>query len=283
MFHTADYAVHLLQLGTFAMDGGAVFGVIPKALWQQQIKPDDHNRVPMALRSLLIVGGQRRILVDTGIGDCLNAKMKRLYRVNSSADQLGNVLQQLGCNPAEITDVIITHLHFDHVGGAVQRGTAQRQPLFPQATYYVQRRNYEWALSPSVLDRTSYMRDNFIPLEKSGQLQLIDGEKELFPGIELFVSHGHTPGQQMVLIRDRDKPLFFCADLCPSALHIPTTWISAFDLYPLTLIKEKEHIFVQAVRHNWQLIFPHDTEIKAATLKQGPRYFKIKTSISLEN
>jgi len=282
VFSTADYQVYLLELGCFAMGGGAVFGVIPKTVWQQQIEPDARNRVPMALHALLIVGQERRILVDTGIGDCLNAKMKRLYRVESAPDILENRLQHLGYQLTDITDVIITHLHFDHAGGAVRHETPRPRPLFPEATYHVQRRNYEWALAPSVLDRASFLRDNFMPLEKSGQLQLVDGEKALFPGIELRVSHGHTPGQQMVLIQDEVQPLFFCADLCPLARQVPTTWISAFDLYPLTLIKEKEYYFGQAATDNWQVIFPHDPGIPGATLKPGPRYFKIKQKIGVE-
>ena len=263
-----NYTIHFLETGRMAMDGGAVFGPIPKALWQKKVATDEFNRVAMVTRSILISGGGRRILVDTGIGNHLQEKLRKIYRIETENDNLLIALTNAGCQPDEITDVIFTHLHFDHTGGALDYATDEPQPAFPNAVYHVQHTNFDWANAPCEIDRASYIRRNFYPLFEMGKLRLIDGEAEIFPDIELMTSDGHTPGQQHVLIHDDREPIFFCGDLFPTAFHLPTAWISAYDLQPLKLIEEKKHIAQRAVAENWRIVFPHDPVVTAAFIQK---------------
>jgi glyoxylase-like metal-dependent hydrolase (beta-lactamase superfamily II) len=263
-----SYTIQILETGRMAMDGGAVFGPIPKALWQKKVATDEFNRVAMVTRSILISSGGRRILVDTGLGNHLQEKLRKIYRIEAGSDNLATALNDAGCQPDEITDVILTHLHFDHTGGALNFARDEPLPAFPNAVYHVQRSNFDWANTPCEIDRASYIRRNFYPLFEMGKLHLLDGETEIFPGIELLTSDGHTPGQQHVLIHDDRTPVFFCGDLFPTVFHLPTAWISAYDLQPLKLIEEKKRIVQRVVDENWRIIFPHDPAIAAAFIEK---------------
>ncbi len=275
MIKVGKYDIYPLDIGRFALDGGAVFGLVPKVIWNKQVECDQNNRVSMALRSLLIVGENRKILVDTGVGDLLNEKMKHIYKIQSEDKIIQKTLSGLGFSIDDITDVIITHLHFDHCGGVIIKNNSKSVPLFSNATYHIQEKNYNWALSPSMLDRASYMKEIFQPLKEAGSLNLIKGETELFPGINILISDGHTPGQQMVLIDDPTNPFFFCGDLMPLSQHIPFTWISAYDMQPLISIKEKERILGFASEKKWLVMFPHDTNVIYGSLEKGKKYFRL--------
>ncbi|HMA61730.1 MAG TPA: MBL fold metallo-hydrolase [bacterium] len=273
MLKAGQYEVYILETGRFALDAGVVFGLIPKALWSKKIETDSKNRMEMALRSILIKSDDRKILVETGAGNLLGDKMRQIYKVDYTNYSLEKALQNIGLDFEDITDVINTHLHFDHCGGNVIRENGQIQPAFPNATYYVQKDHYNWVQSPSILDRNSFLPLNYKSLYDDGLLKLIDGPEEIFPGIESLISNGHTPGQQHVLINDDQQPVFFCADLFPLHYNVKTTWISSLELFPVDFVKEKKEIVQKAWEGNWRVIYPHDPKVKISRIKKlGAKY-----------
>jgi len=253
-----------------------MFGVVPRPLWSRDHPADEENRIDMTMRALLlrgeVEGTERIVLVDTGAGDKLTPKMRSIYRIDYSQHDLLGSLAAAGVTPAQVTDVILTHLHFDHCGGGtvLQEETEHREevsgeekgpdavPTFPNATYHVQRRQWEWALEPSERDRASFFDENYRPLEEHGQLHLVEGETELLPDMHLVVVDGHTPGQQLPLIHTMRRCFFFCGDLFPTASHIPLPWIMGYDLQPLKTLEEKKRLLPQAVEEEWVLFFEHD-------------------------
>lgn len=274
MLTAGNYKIYILETGRFALDAGVVFGPIPKTMWGEKIKIDQKNRMEMALRSILIVGNHRKILVETGLGDNLSAKMKSIYGVDYSHFTLTNALGEIGIGYNDITDVINTHLHFDHCGGNVVDNEEGWQPAFGQADYYIQKKQYEWAQSPSMLDRNSYIPENYENLYSNGIMKLLEGESELFPGIHILTTDGHTPGQQHILIEDKEEPVFFAADLFPLHFNIITPWFSSLELSPLNFMDEKEEILTRAADQNWRIIFSHDTEVISARVKRGSKYYR---------
>ncbi len=276
-----DYECFAVETGRFAIDGGAMFGVVPKILWERKIPGDEKNLIPLQARSLLIQGKGKNILIDTGIGDKLSEKLKKIYQVDIDSANINMSLSKLGLTCSDITDVIITHLHFDHAGGSTSIIDGKAVPTFQNATYYIQKKQWEIANNPSVRDRASYMKENFMPLEEAGVLKLIDGPEELFKGIELIVTGGHTPGQQHPLINGKTKPLFFCADLIPTSTHLPIPWHMAYDNFPMILLNEKQKLLTRALKENWILFFEHDPYIAAASIKQGEKNIEIDSAVSL--
>lgn len=289
MLEIGDWVVRAVTDGDFALDGGAMFGMIPKPLWEKSCPADERNRIRLALRCLLITprkpsgsateetdhhrpssrAGRRAILVDTGIGDKLTPGEREIYRVADEGERLLRALAGVGVSPQEVTDVIITHLHLDHAGGVTRIGEdGEVQLTFPQATHHVQRRNWLWAHHPTERDEGSYPAKNFAVLEGSGQLHLIDGGTEIFPGIELIVSEGHTVGQQLVKVSDGKQTLIYCGDLIPTSAHLRLPYIMAYDLYPLVTLEEKKMLLAQALEENWVLAFEHDPELVACRIKE---------------
>jgi glyoxylase-like metal-dependent hydrolase (beta-lactamase superfamily II) len=263
------FQLHEVKDGTFALDGGAMFGVVPKVLWQKRHPADERNRVQLALRCLLIEDGERRVLVDDGIGTKWDDKHRDIYGIDQSHHSLDRDLARAQCSREDITDVVLTHLHFDHAGGTTRFSEGgQRVLAFPNATYHLQRRNWNWARHPSDKDAGSFRAENFDLLESSGRLHLLDGSTELFPGIELFVSEGHTVGLQHVRLNAGDETLVFCGDLIPTVSHLKSSWVMSYDLYPLTVIEEKRMILAQAVEEGWTLFFEHDPLIAACTVAE---------------
>lgn len=262
-----DYECSSVELGNFVLDGGAMFGVVPKRLWEKKIPADANNLIPMKARSLLITGNGKNILVDTGPGIKLPEKMKKIYGIDESSTDVNAALSKQGLTSNDITDVIITHLHFDHTGGSTIIKSGKLAPAFPNAKYYIQRSQYEAAINPGPGDTSSYAKDDFMPLEESGVLTMLEGPCILFPGIEIIVTNGHTPGQQHPLVKGKESSLFFCADLIPTSAHIPPPWHMAYDNYPLTIMKEKESILSEALKENWIVFFEHDPVTAASRLK----------------
>lgn len=262
------YELHAIETGWFALDGGAMFGVVPKTLWEKKIPADERNRIGLAVRALLLVetGGTRRILVDTGVGQKWDAKMADIYGVDHSRLRLETSLAAHGLAASDITDVLLTHLHFDHAGGATTQVGGRIVPTFANATYWVQRRNLEWARDPNEKDRASYLHENWVALEEAGVLRLTDGPGEWLPGIELLLSEGHTRGMQLPLVRGPEGALLYCADLIPTAAHVPVPWHMGYDLYPVTVMEEKRAILERAVAEGWTLFFEHDPHGPAATV-----------------
>jgi glyoxylase-like metal-dependent hydrolase (beta-lactamase superfamily II) len=262
------FRVHEVRDGTFALDGGAMFGVVPKALWSRHCTPDAQNRIRLALRCLLIEDGERRILVDVGIGTKADDKQRALYAIDQSAYDLDRELARAGASREEITDVVLTHLHFDHAGGTTRLEGDRLTLSFPRATHHLQRRNWKWARQPSDKDAGSFRAENFALLEKSGRLHLLEGHTELYPGVELFISEGHTVGLQLVRLTDGDASLVYCGDLVPTAAHLKPAWVMAYDLYPLTTIEEKKFLLAEAVESRTILFLEHDQDLAACTVRE---------------
>ncbi len=275
MLKIGNYKIENIRTSTFWLDGGAMFGVVPRTLWSRHHPPDEKGRIHMTMNALLIRDETRNILVDTGVGTKWNEKMMGIYAIEHEPDNLISSLERVGLKPEDITDVILTHLHFDHVGGATHIADGQAIPTFPNATHHVQRRQWDWAHAPSLKDQASFFPENYDPLQAAGLLNLLDGAVELFPGIDLVEIHGHTVAQQLVKISDGDTTLLHCADLIPLHSQISVPWVMAYDLYPLTTIAEKQDYLAQAVEEKWRLFFEHDPVVMAATIAQGKRGYEI--------
>ena len=271
------FTVHAIGDGTIALDGGAMFGVVPRALWERRYVPDERNRITLALRCMLIIDGPRRILVDDGIGNRWDGKSRELFDLGNST--LDEQLALVGVTRHEITDVVLTHLHFDHAGGTTDDSAALR---FPNATFHLQRRQWKWAHTPSEKDAGSFRPGDYAPLVKSGRLHLLEGNTELYPGVHLFVSEGHTVGLQLVRLEVEGKTLVFCGDLIPTTAHLRTAWVASYDLYPLTTIEEKKQLLAQAVEEGWLLFFEHDPHVAVCTVKDdGAGHVIVDETVSM--
>jgi glyoxylase-like metal-dependent hydrolase (beta-lactamase superfamily II) len=275
------YEIHPIETGRFRLDGGAMFGVVPRPLWERTNQADERNRIELAARPMLIVGNERRILVDNGNGSKLGDKLIDIYGVDTSKSDLFSSLAKLGLKPQDVTDVIITHLHFDHAGGSTIREAGKLVPTFPNAKYYVQKGQWEQATNPTEKDRASYMPDDFIPLQQHGVLELLDGEGELFPQIEIIVANGHTASQQLVKISDGTNTVLYCCDLIPTTSHIPLPYIMAYDLRPLTTLKEKRNILARASEERWILFFEHDPKTATGTVRATDRGFALDKPVEI--
>lgn len=277
-----SYQVTPIETGRFGLDGGAMFGVVPKTLWERTNPPDARNRIPMAARALLLVGEGRTILIDTGNGSKLPEKLASIYNIDSTRFSLLGSLRERGISPDVVTDVILTHLHFDHAGGSTSREGDTIRPTFPNATYHVQRGQWEAALSPTERDRASFMPDDFLPLHERKMLRFVDGEAELFPGIRMMIFHGHTTALQAPVISDGSTTLLFCADLVPLAAHVQLPWIMAYDLRPLVTLEEKRATLSLAIRERWILFFEHDPTTAAARIAQGEKGIVVESVVGLD-
>jgi glyoxylase-like metal-dependent hydrolase (beta-lactamase superfamily II) len=273
------YKIHVLESGELLLDGGAMYGVIPKPLWERSSPADEKNRIELKTRHILLVGNNKKIIIDTGSGKNWNEKFEKIYGIDYSTHDLFPALEKIGVAPDEITDVIITHLHFDHIGGAVVFKNGKPIPAFPNATYHVQKKQYEWGLNPSDRDKASYFKERYVTLAEEGVLKQYDGNFQFDDNIKLLVVNGHTPSQQLVKISDSLNTLLFCADLIPLASHIALPYIMGYDLNPLETLREKQNILPQAVDENWQLFFEHDPKIAIATITMGNRGFTLDKTI----
>ncbi len=277
-----QYELNSLETGRCYLDGGAMFGIVPKAIWHKSNPADDRNRIELALRVLLIRNGRRCIMVDTGVGEGWNEKFMDIYGIGHSKDSLANSLKASGLTAHDVTDVIITHLHFDHIGGATSRAVdGSINPTFPNATYYVQKKHYDWALNPSEKDQASFFRDRFVPLYQQGRLTLLDGESELFPGVFIKLSDGHTIAQQTVLVTDGEKTLYHPADMIPTSSHIPLPFNMGYDNFPLITLEEKRSILARAAKGNWVLFFGHDPRRAATMVEATEKGFKAGEAVQI--
>ncbi len=277
-----SYQLHAIETGRFALDGGAMFGVVPRPLWEKTNPPDERNRIPMAARALLLIGDGRKILVDTGNGDKFDQRFGSIYKMESSREVIDASLAQHHLTPGDITDVILTHLHFDHAGGATRREGDRVVPAFPRATYYVQRQHWDAALHPTERDRASFLPDDFMPLHKAGVLKLVEGEKEILPGITVRLMHGHTAALQCPFISDGKTRLLYCADLVPLASHVQLPWIMAYDLRPLVTLEEKRKTLEAATAERWIMFFEHDPVLEAGIVQRTEKGFGLGTPLKME-
>ncbi len=259
-----SYTLHTIETGRFRLDGGAMFGIVPRTLWERRVEPDSRNRITMHMRCLLLESSDRLILIDNGLGDKFDAKFKDIYAVEQDFADLHSSLKQVGVSAEDVTDVILTHLHFDHCGGSTRRKGDRLELVFSRAMHHVQRAHWEWALRPNAREAASFLKENLEPLAQSGNLNLLDGAVEILPGIEMIVVNGHTEAQQLVKVSDDGKTLVYVADLLPTTAHLPLPWIMAYDVRPLVSMDEKQAFLDLAVAGKWSLFFEHDQAVSVA-------------------
>jgi glyoxylase-like metal-dependent hydrolase (beta-lactamase superfamily II) len=276
------YELHAVDTGRFALDGGAMFGVVPKTLWQRTNPPDEKNRIPMAARALLLRGGGRTILIDTGNGVKFDEKLASIYNISLDSHVLLDSLAKLGIRPEDVTDVILTHLHFDHAGGSTVIRDGMAMPTFPRAAYHIQREQWEAALHPTERDRASYFPENYLPLQAHGLVKFAEGDGELLPGVRVLAQHGHTAALQCPLISDGKTTLLYAADLVPTASHVPLPWIMAYDLRPLSTLEEKRKLLGRAAEEGWIVFFEHDPGVAAGMIQRTDKGLTLRERIDVD-
>jgi glyoxylase-like metal-dependent hydrolase (beta-lactamase superfamily II) len=246
--------------GRFRLDGGAMFGVVPKVMWERCCQPDEQNRIQLGLNCLLIRIGRKNILVDTGLGDKDDARFQEMFAVER-IPTLRDSLKAQGLGPEDIHMVINTHLHFDHAGGNTVREEGSVVPTFPKAKYIVQRGEYEDAARANERTRASYRRENFTPIAHVDQWEFVDGETEVLPGVTVVVTEGHTLRHQSIKIESEGQVAFYLGDLIPTISHLPLPYIMGYDLYPLQTLETKRWVLDRALNENWLLVFEHDPRV----------------------
>ncbi len=253
-----DIDIYGLRDGFFQLDGGAMFGVVPKTLWEKKCPADTQNRIRLALNSLLIKTPAALVLVETGIGPKLDQKLHRIYCVEQNPGLLGS-LRRLGFAPEEIDFVINTHLHFDHCGGNTRRNEkGEVVPTFPRARYIIQKGEWEWALNPHEREKGSYQAESFLPLADFGLLELVDGDSQVTNGVEVMLAPGHTARHQCVKAKSGGQTVVYLGDLVPTSAHISLAYGMSYDLHPLENLETKRKLYEQAVVEDWILAFVHD-------------------------
>ena len=280
-FQVGGLRCHTLEGGVQRLDGGAMFGVVPRTLWQTRIQPDERNRIPLAMRCVLVEHGDGLVLIDTALGNKEDAKFIDIYGVENQglegATQLEDALASAGFLPRDIKWVVNTHLHFDHAGGNTTmdpdlENDPRRhvRPTFPNATYVVQRGELDFARHTNERTRASYLPHNFEPIAAANRWRLLDGDEEVLPGISVRLTPGHVPFHQAVLLRDGGETALFVGDLFPTTAHLPLPWIMGYDLEPLRTLESKRAILNEAVDGGWRLIFEHDPRVvMAAPVRDG--------------
>ncbi|HUG41940.1 MAG TPA: MBL fold metallo-hydrolase [Longimicrobiales bacterium] len=255
------FRIHALEAGLQRLDGGAMFGVVPKPLWERRIPADDHNRIPLALRCLLVETPDALVLVDTGAGNKDDEKFREIYGIENDGTptRLEDAIRDAGHDPADVDVLISTHLHFDHAGGnTVREPDGRIRPAFPRAKHYVQKGEFEFAHIRNERIRASYLGDNYDPVDEAGLWTFVDGPAEILPGVEVIPTPGHTPHHQSVLLRSEDRAACFLADVMPTSAHLPLPWIMGYDLEPLVTLESKRELLATAREQDWLLVFEHD-------------------------
>jgi methylmalonyl-CoA epimerase len=269
----ARYALGDLELislsdGFFALDGGAMFGVVPRAVWETRLPPDDRNRIPLGLRPL-IVRGEQTLIIDAGCGDKMDAKSADIYGLNRRY-HLDHALAESGLSAEDIDIVVASHLHFDHVGGFTARSaTGTIVPRFPRARYVAHRLEWHDATHPHERNRASYLAENFLPLQEAGVLTLLDDDAEIMPGVRYRRSGGHTAHHQVVMIESGGAAAVFAADMYPTAAHVPDPWVMGYDLYPMDTLAFKRAFAIEAIEREYLIFFEHDPSMAAGILREA--------------
>jgi len=263
-----DFEITVLSDGTYELDGGAFFGVVPKVLWEKRIQADARNMLRVGTNCLLIRGGKKTVLVETGIGSKLNEKSRGIHK---NQELLMKSFKEADASPDEIDIVINTHLHFDHCGWNTHYKDGRAVATFPMAKYYVQKGEVEHAHEQHERDRVSYLTDNYDPLIESGQMVLLDGDGEIAPGISVKVFPGHTRDLQAVIVRSGGQTLCYPGDLMPTTNHLDPTWVMGYDLYPLDSIASRHRFYQEAIPEKWLVAFTHDHETPLAYVEMGEK------------
>lgn len=273
--------LHTLNTGYFKLDGGAMFGVVPKTIWNKLNAADTNNLCSWAMRCLLIEDENRLILVDTGIGNKQDAKFFGHYYL-SGDNNLNLSLAAAGFSANNITDVFLTHLHFDHVGGAVVRNGDKLIPAFPNATYWSNEQHWNWAINPNEREKASFLKENILPLEENGQLKFVHSPS-FTNNISIRFVHGHTESMMLPQITYKERTIVFMADLLPSTAHIPLPYVMAYDMFPLTTLEEKKAFLPEAVENNYVLFFEHDPVNECCDLQLTEKGIRVKNTFRLED
>lgn len=278
--------IHPLNTGNFKLDGGAMFGVVPKSLWTRTNPADENNLCTWSMRSMLIEYSNRLILIDTGIGDKQSEKFFSHYHLHGNDSLLGN-LNKLGFSPDDITDVFLTHLHFDHCGGAIQRtGENRFEPVFKNATFWSTEKHWQWATEPNDREKASFLRENILPIQESGQLKFVNREgnftKDIFEGFDTLFVDGHTESQMIPHIQYQGKTLVFMADLLPSVGHLPLPYVMGYDTRPLITLDEKAKFLNRAADNEYYLFLEHDSQHEICTVQHTEKGVRLKDTFRFD-
>jgi glyoxylase-like metal-dependent hydrolase (beta-lactamase superfamily II) len=276
--------LYTIDTGYLMLDGGAMFGVVPKTLWNRVNPSDDNNLCNWAMRCLLVEAGNRLVLIDNGLGDKQDEKFFSYYHPNGD-DTLAKSLKKHGFTENDITDVFLTHLHFDHCGGSVKWKSDRSgyEVAFPNATYWSNERHWEWATHPNAREKASFLKENILPIRESGRLKFISDREELLPGFSVREVNGHTEAMLLPLIEYKDSALLYCADLIPSMGHVPLPWIMAYDMRPLVTLEEKTTLLSEAAEKGYTLFFEHDPVVECCSLNRTDRGVKAGETFPLSS
>ncbi len=275
--------LYTINTGYFKLDGGAMFGVVPKTMWNKVCPSDENNMCPCALRCLLVQDGNRLVLIDNGIGDKQEEKFFSHYYLYGDVT-LDKSLAAHGFTRDDITDVILTHLHFDHCGGSIIRQGGKLVPAFKNAVYWSNERHWQWATEPNDREKASFLKENILPIKESGQLQFQDHNQAasaILPGISFHYAFGHTDAMMLPKIEYKEKTVVFMADLLPFAAHLPIPYVMAYDMFPLTTLNEKKAFLTEALQNDYVLFFEHDATIECCTLQQTEKGIRSKDTFKL--
>lgn len=274
--------LHTIDTGLFKLDGGAMFGVVPKTIWQKLVPPDENNLCTWAMRCLLIEEGDRLILIDNGIGDKQDEKFMGHYNLHGE-DSLDKSLKNLGFHSSDITDVFLTHLHFDHCGGSIIRQGDKLVPAFENAHYWSNDKHWDWAVHPNDREKASFLKENILPIQESGQLKFVATEDGVAFSEHMKVrfAYGHTDAMMLPQIQYKGRTIVYMADLLPSTAHIPLPYVMAYDMFPLQTLKEKKAFLEEALAGDYILYFEHDAQNECCTLQQTEKGIRVNETFKL--
>ena len=276
--------LYSIETGNLKIDGGAMFGVVPKVMWSKVYPADDNNLCNWSMRCLLIVDGDRKILIDNGMGDKQDEKFTRHYYLNGD-DSLEKSLAKYDFTTDDITDMVLTHLHFDHCGGSIKYNEDRSRliPTFKNADYWIGKTQWDLAVDPNRRDKASFLKENILPIQESGKLNFIENEGLLFPNVSVKFFNGHTDGQVIPFINYNGKTVVFMADLMPAVAHIPLSWIMAYDMHPLITLQEKQDFLEEALQNDYILFFEHDIYQECCNLQQTEKGIRAKETFGISD
>ena len=270
-----SWKIKIIETGTFKLDGGAMMGSVPKVLWNKTNPADKLNRISLSMRCLLLDNGKDVILIETGIGNKNTQKFMDMFAISQNKFPLKNELSINGYNLSDITHVILTHLHFDHAGGATYFDGRKNCPTFPNAEYIISKSNWDAGINPSPRDKASYLSENYLPILETNQLRLVEDDDKILESIEGISCYGHTDGQQLIKVMSKNDTLIFCSDLIPLKSHLRLPWIMGYDLNATKTLQEKKIFLKEAAEKKWLLFFYHDPKVAAVRIKKNEKYYEI--------